>query len=150
MDNNNANLNNETVGDKIVHAVISLITVAALAAPAVITKQPALNVLPLAGVAAMTSLFGSISGVVCAVVTAVCSAYTLSEGNSFVSYSSEGLIGHIAIIFAAAVCIVFISRVRRLNSEKAAELASLRAQAEEKNGEQDAAPASETEESRDA
>ena len=143
MDNNNVKLNNESAGEKIVHALISLLTVAALAAPAVITKQPALNVLPLAGVAAMTSLFGSVSGIVCAVVTAVCSAYTLSEGNSFVNYSSEGLIGHIAIIFAAAVCIVFIGRVRRLYREKAAELASVRAGLEEKAEaprEADAAP----------
>ena len=106
-----------SAGETLVRAVISLIAVAALSVPAVLTKQPALNVLPLAGVAAMTSLFGSVSGVVCAVVTAVCSAYTLSEGNSFVSYTQEGFIGHIAIIFAAAVCIVFISRVRRLYRE---------------------------------
>lgn len=132
MDNNREKVNNEPLSDKIVHAVISLLGVAALAVPAIITKQPALNVLPLAGVAAFTSLFGSVSGVVCAVVTAVCSAYTLSEGNSFVNYSSEGLIGHIAIIFAAAVCIVFIGRVRRLHREKAAELDSLRAQTDEK------------------
>ena len=132
MDKHDKKTNNaETVGEKLVHAAISLITVAALSVPAVLTKQPALNVLPLAGVAAMTSLFGSFSGVVCAVVTAVCSAYTLSEGNNFVSYSQEALIGHIAIIFASAVCIVFISRVRRLNREKAEELAALRARAEE-------------------
>ena len=109
-----------SAGETLVRAVISLIAVAALSVPAVLTKQAALNVLPLAGVAAMTSLFGSVSGVVCAVVTAVCSAYTLSEGNSFVSYTQEGFIGHIAIIFAAAVCIVFISRVRRLYRESAA------------------------------
>ncbi|MBQ9557945.1 MAG: hypothetical protein IJU94_04995 [Clostridia bacterium] len=109
-----------SAGETLVRAVISLIAVAALSVPAVLTKQAALNVLPLAGVAAMTSLFGSVSGIVCAVVTAVCSAYTLSEGNSFVSYSQEGFIGHIAIIFAAAVCIVFISRVRRLYRESAA------------------------------
>jgi len=134
-------MNNETTGDKIVHALISFIATAALAVPAVVTKLPALNVLPLAGVAAMTSLFGSVSGVVCAVVTALCSAYTLSEGNGFVSYLQEGLIGHIAIIFAAAVCIVFIGRVRRLNREKAEELAAMRAQSEK-----DAAPAPEAEE----
>ena len=131
MDNKNTNVNNESVGAKLVNAVISLIAAAALAVPAVITKQPSLNVLPLAGVAAMTSLFGSLSGIVCAVVTAVCSAYTLSEGNSFVHYSSEGLIGHIAIIFVAAVCIVFISRVRRLNREKTEELEQIKARLEE-------------------
>ena len=121
MNNNDKKVNvSGSAGETLVRAVISLIAVAALSVPAVLTKQSALNVLPLAGVAAMTSLFGSVSGIVCAVVTAVCSAYTLSEGNSFVSYSQEGFIGHIAIIFAAAVCIVFISRVRRLYRESAA------------------------------
>lgn len=135
MENKGKNLSGESVGDKIVHALISLLVAAALSAPAVVTKQPALNVLPLAGVAALTSLFGSVSGVVCAVVTAVCSAYTLSEGNDFVSYLSDGLVGHIAIIFAAAVCVVFISRIRRLNRENAAQLASARASLAENGNE---------------
>ncbi len=122
MNNNDKKVNvSGSAGETLVRAVISLIAVVALSVPAVLTKQAALNVLPLAGVAAMTSLFGSVSGVVCAVVTAVCSAYTLSEGNSFVSYTQEGFIGHIAIIFAAAVCVVFISRVRRLYGESAAQ-----------------------------
>ena len=128
MDNKENKVNiSGSAGETLVRAVISLVTVTALSVPAVLLKHPALNVLPLAGVAAMTSLFGSVSGIVCAVITAVCSAYTLSEGNSFVNYSQEGLIGHIAIIFAAAVCIVFISRVRRLYRESAAELESVRA-----------------------
>ena len=141
MNNEKQGVSKETTGDIIVHALISLVAVAALAVPAVVTKMPALNVLPLAGVAAMTSLFGGVSGIVSAVVTALCSAYTLSEGNGFVSYSQEGLIGHIAIIFAAAVCVVFISRIRWLNREKSEELAALRAQSCEKDA---AAPASET------
>ena len=131
MDNKNTNMNNESTGEKVVHAAISLLAAAALSVPAVLTKQPALNVLPLAGVAAMTALFGGVSGIVCAVVTAVCSAYTLSEGNGFVNYSQQGLVGHIAIIFAAAVCVVFVSRIRRLNSEKAEELADIHARLEE-------------------
>lgn len=131
MNENREKVNTETVGDKLVHSLISLITVAALSVPAVLTKQPALNVLPLAGVAAMTSLFGGVPGIVCAVVTALCSAYTLSEGNDFVTYSQQGLIGHIAIIFAAAVCVVFVSRIRWLNREKSAELERIHALLEE-------------------
>ena len=131
MEENKTKVNTETVGEKLVHALISLVAAAALSVPAVLTKQPALNVLPLAGVAAMTSLFGGVSGIVCAVVTALCSAYTLSEGNGFVNYSQQGLVGHIAIIFAAAVCVVFISRIRWLNHEKAAELADIHARLEE-------------------
>ena len=142
MDNKENKVNiSGSAGETLVRAVISLVTVTALSVPAVLLKHPALNVLPLAGVAAMTSLFGGVSGLVSAVVTALCSAYTLSEGNGFVSYSQEGLIGHIAIIFAAAVCVVFISRIRWLNREKSEELAALRAQSCEKDA---AAPASET------
>ena len=58
MNNNDKKVNvSGSAGETLVRAVISLIAVAALSVPAVLTKQAALNVLPLAGVAAMTSLF---------------------------------------------------------------------------------------------
>ncbi|MBR5769249.1 MAG: hypothetical protein IKX98_03970 [Clostridia bacterium] len=114
------------VAAELFHAVIALLVSAALAAPAVIMKQPLLSMLPVAGVTALAAFFGNVAGVVAAVVSSVCAAYTLSGG--FTAFSPEGICGLLAMVFASVVSILFISRLRRLYKESQSELASVRAE----------------------
>lgn len=120
----------EKLPEEIIRAAVTLLVVAGLAVPAVLLKLPMLAVLPLTGTVAATAFFGCASGAVGAVVTAVCGAYTLSEGNGFVSYSAEGVYGLVALIFAAVICVLFVNRMRKLNREYSEESAALRARLE--------------------